>query len=80
MATEVHIKYMEIVDIGHLTQGYHNVLSYDITPAAYLQCHMSIMAAQMTGNLTVVQQIVEANNKENINAPHYWPFMRRNYR
>ena len=40
----------------------------DITPGG----------AQITGNSMIVQWLVKANDKENIEVPHYWPFCEGN--
>ena len=39
--------------------------------------HMSLMASEITGNLTFVQQLlhVQASTLENIQALQYWPFV-----
>ena len=41
--------------------------------SALLQHHLNIMTSQITSNLPVCS----GTNKENIKAPHYWPFVRR---
>ena len=39
-------------------------------------CHMSFKSAQITGNSSVIQQLVQDDNKENIKATQYWPLVR----
>ena len=41
---------------------------------------MRVNASQITGNSTIDFQVVQSNNKENIKAPQYWPFVWGLYR
>ena len=41
---------------------------------------MNVTAAQITRNLKFFQQLIQANNKETINAPQYRPFCEVNHR
>ena len=36
---------------------------------------MSLMASQITGNGTIVEQLVQADNKENISGPLWGPLV-----
>ena len=46
-------------------------------PCAYfLGFTVCVMTSSFTGILLFLQQLSEANSKEKIRAPHYWPFVR----
>ena len=38
---------------------------------------IGIYQSQITDNLIVFQELVQANNKENTKVLHYWPFVLR---
>ena len=44
-----------------------------------LHCHMSVMASHFTGNSVFVQQLVQANDKENFKIPYLCGFGRYIY-
>ena len=41
--------------------------------------HTGVIASQITSNSTVVQQLVQGNNTENIKVSHCWPFVSGNH-